>query len=67
MSSRQPHRGVTVLGWGAALLREQESEGLGLFGWGRCRFVLQKENLASRGGGGDLPPGLCPSWAGEWV
>ena len=53
-------------GEGAVFLGEQELEGLGLVRWGRCRFVFQRENLASGGGGGggDHHGGACPSWAG---
>ena len=36
-------------GEGAVFLGEQELEGLGLVRWGRCRFVFQRENLASGG------------------
>lgn len=36
-------------GEGAVFLGEQVLEGLGLVRWGRCRFVFQRENLASGG------------------
>ena len=47
----KPHRGGPrcQAGEGAVFLGEQELEGLGLVRWGRCRFVFQRENLASGG------------------
>lgn len=47
----EPHRGGPrcQAGEGVVFLGEQELEGLGLIGWGRCGFVFQRENLASGG------------------